>query len=157
MSFDKSVNLVLKAEGGYSNNPNDPGGETKFGISKRAYPTLDIKNLTLDQAKIIYKRDYWDKIKGDQLPNDVSTVCFDMAVNMGISQAVKLLQKALDVVQDGVIGPNTISAANKANPDSLCQKLTLERIMFYSALKNFTTFGRGWVNRSLDVLMEATS
>jgi lysozyme family protein len=153
MSFEKSVKHVLDHEGGYVNHPSDPGGETKYGISKRSYPNFDIRNLTLDQAKMIYKKDYWDKIKGDQLPDDVAFILFDMAVNLGIFQAVKLLQKAVDTVQDGILGPMTIKAIKEDTP----AKLTFERIMFYSSLANFKVFGRGWTNRSIDTLVRAIS
>jgi len=152
MTFDRAIKNVLNQEGGYINHPADPGGETKFGISKRSYPDFDIKNLTIDQAKAVYKRDYWDKIKGDQLPDDVSFVLLDIAVNMGVSQAVKLLQKAVDTVQDGILGPKTINAAQ---PKDTVQKLTLERIIYYTSLANFKIFGRVWTNRSLETLLEA--
>lgn len=155
MTFNTAVELVLKHEGGYIDHPSDPGGETKYGISKRSYPSIDIKNLTKTQAIGIYKIDYWDKIKGDHLENTLSTILFDMAVNMGISQAVKLLQKACDVVQDGIISPNTIAASKRLNGRIMAEKLTQERIMFYASLKTFGTFGRGWVARSINTLTEA--
>jgi len=103
--------MVLKHEGGYINHKNDPGGETNYGISKRAYPDVDIKNLTVDGAKELYKRDYWDRIKGDDLPAGVACVTMDYAVNSGTSRASKALQGACGIRNgDGIIGPHTLSA-----------------------------------------------
>ncbi len=109
--WDKAITFVLEMEGGYTLDPNDPGGETKYGISKKAYPSLDIKNLTVDQAKDIYKRDYWEACQCDQLPSAFAISVFDTAVNQGVGKAQRLLQIALDVDVDGVIGAKTISAA----------------------------------------------
>ena len=95
-SYPKIIEFVLKAEGGYVNNPNDSGLETNFGISKKAYPDLDIKNLTIDKAKEIYKRDYWDKIKGDDLPYPIDMCAMDMAVNAGVSASTTMLRNSKD-------------------------------------------------------------
>ena len=127
--FEKAITLVLKHEGGYVNDPNDLGGETKYGISKRSYPHLDIKNLTVEQAIEIYRRDWWDKYRyGDIKDQDVATKVFDLSVNMGPATAHRLLQEALvflgyPVEIDGIIGPQTIAAANKADPRRLLQVL----------------------------------
>jgi len=110
-----AIDFVLKMEGGYSQDPNDPGGETNFGISKRAYPSLDIKNLTVDVAKEIYLRDYWNICKCDELPSALAISVFDTAVNQGTGIAKRLLQIALNVTVDGIIGDKTIAAAFKAN------------------------------------------
>lgn len=93
-TFDQAVGMVLKHEGGYVNDPVDPGGETKYGISKRAYPKVDIKGLTVDGAKAIYKRDYWDAVGGDSLPPNVRYAAFDTAVNMGVGVAKKFLKES---------------------------------------------------------------
>lgn len=87
LDFNTCVEFILSSEGGYVNDPSDPGGETKFGISKRAYPNVDIKNLTVDGAKAIYKKDYWDAINGDCLDPDMACAAFDTAVNMGVGRA----------------------------------------------------------------------
>ena len=127
--FEKAITLVLKHEGGYVNDPNDLGGETKYGISKRSYPHLDIKTLTVEQAIEIYRRDWWDKYRyGDIKDQDVATKVFDLSVNMGPATAHRLLQEALvfldyPVEIDGIIGPQTIAAANKADPRRLLQVL----------------------------------
>jgi len=92
-SFDKAIDFVLSIEGGYVNDPSDPGGETKYGISKRAYPTLDIQNLTESAAKEIYKRDYWDKLDCDNLFYSFDIVAFDTAVNMGVEATKKLIEE----------------------------------------------------------------
>ena len=94
-NYDEAVYLVLKHEGGYVNNPNDTGGETNFGISKRAYPDLNIAELSVETAQEIYKRDFWDKVKGDKLPEGLDLMVFDFAVNAGVSRASKVLQNCL--------------------------------------------------------------
>lgn len=152
MSFEKAVEFVLKHEGFYSNDLLDSGGETKFGISKRAYPNLNIKELTRDDAIAIYKRDYWDKLPAN-LPTSIHCVLFDCAVNTGISRAIRLLQSSVKVNPDGQWGRLSQSALNKLKVDDVLQRFTLERIMFYSALSTFGRFGRGWVNRTLDCLL----
>lgn len=97
-SLDKGLDFVLKWEGGYVNDPNDKGGETKYGISKRAYPNLDIKGLTLDEAKTIYRRDYWDVCKCDNLPYPMDILVFDTSVNMGVSRASHILSESINSV-----------------------------------------------------------
>jgi lysozyme family protein len=93
-TFDKAINFVLKHEGNYINNSKDPGGETKYGISKRSYPNEDIKNLTVDRAKEIYRRDYWDTCKCDDLPDPLDLIVFDTAINMGPGTALVFLDKS---------------------------------------------------------------
>jgi len=153
MSFHKAVEFVLKHEGYYSNDLKDPGGETKFGISKRAYPNVDIKNLTRDDAIAIYKRDYWDKLPAG-LSESVHGALFDCAVNTGISQAIRLLQTAVKVKPDGVWGVKSNSAANKLGSEEVLIRFATERIMFYSALSTFSRFGKGWINRVVASLVE---
>jgi lysozyme family protein len=154
MSFDKALAFILKWEGGEVNDPRDPGGHTKFGISKRAYPDLDIANLTLDDAKVIYKRDYWDEVKGDLLPEGISTLVFDSAVNQGPLRATLMLQKALGVDADGIIGPRTVKAAQRANPRSLMVDFAAQRALHYAKLPTFGIYGRGWMRRLMDGLLE---
>ena len=110
MSFATAIERVLSEEGGYVNDIRDAGGETKYGISKRAYPSVDIASLTLDDAKAIYKRDYWDACRCDELPDRIAAALFDSAVNSGRGPAVKWLQQALNVTADGVIGTMTAAA-----------------------------------------------
>jgi len=156
MSFDTAVSLVLEHEGGLVNHPSDPGGLTKYGISQRAYPTLDIASLTEEDAKAIYKRDYWDRVQGDLLPEGISTLVFDSAVNQGVVRATLLLQKALGVDADGIIGPRTLAAASRANPRDFAVKFGAERAVHYARLPTFPIFGRGWMRRLLDVTVRST-
>lgn len=152
MGFHKAVEFVLKHEGYYSNDPKDAGGETKFGISKRAYPSLDIRNLTRDDAIAIYKRDYWDKLP-DGLPVPVHCALFDCAVNAGISRAIRLLQTSVKVTPDGKWGRFSQSALNKFDSNEVLARFTTERIMFYTELPTFSRFGKGWVNRTIQCLV----
>lgn len=153
MNFDQAFDKLIGHEGGYVNDPRDPGGETKYGISKRAYPNVDIKNLTLDQAKQIYKRDYWDKCHGDNLPDNMRFGMFDVAVNSGITTAVKLLQRAVGTKDDGIWGPKTAAAVNAIDPQILDKRFNGYRLRFYTSLKTFDHFGKGWVNRVADNLI----
>jgi lysozyme family protein len=147
--FDKAFEHIIGEEGGYTNHPRDPGGETKYGITKRDYPDLDIANLTVDQAKHIYRDNYWDAIKADYLPESIATLVFDSAVNQGVMRATKLMQRALEVQVDGVIGPRTIAAAQNIDPIDFAVKFGAERALHYAALSNFDVFGRGWMRRLL--------
>jgi len=153
--FETAFNLVIQKEGGYVNDPYDRGGETKYGISKRSYPYLDIKNLTLQQAKEIYYRDYWIPSKAYLLPPQLAIMHFDTAVNTGIKTANKILQKALNrqgfnLVVDGIIGPKTLSAVKNANLSKLLADYTIERNRYYLKLGN-QRYIRGWLNRSISV------
>lgn len=159
MNFDTAFKLLIGHEGGYTDLRSDPGNwtggvvgkgvlkGTKYGIAANSYPSLDIKNITLDQAKGIYKRDYWDKVKGDQLSADLSFHVFDMAVNSGVSRGIKLLQKTVGTTQDGLIGPATLLAASKLNPSDAVLIYNANRLLFYTSLDTFKTFGKGWTNR----------
>lgn len=134
MSFERAFDIVVGAEGGYVNDPQDPGGETNFGISKRSYPTVDIKNLTLPQARDIYLRDYWRKAGCDSLASEaMGILIFDCAVNQGVARARQ-----------------TASIAN--DPISF----QAERALHYASLPTFQRFGRGWMRRLFSVLQQAT-
>ena len=146
-SFFVAINRLLGNEGGYVNDPNDPGGETKWGISKREYPNLDIANLTRDQAIAIYKTDYWDKIDGDALPVGVGFQCLDFAVNSPISTAIRALQRAVGVADDGIFGPASLAALKAQSIADTVMKLLAERIMFITGLVDWAEFGRGWARR----------
>lgn len=145
-SFDSAFAKVVSVEGGYVNDRRDPGGETKYGISQRAYPNVDIKNLTLDQAKAIYKENYWDRIRGDELPDPLSHLVFDSAVNQGTGPAVKMLQAALKINVDGVVGQETLKAAKTAG-SYVCAVFMTKRALRYTRNPDFETFGEGWLNR----------
>jgi lysozyme family protein len=154
MTFDTAVELILKHEGGWVKDENDPGGETNFGISKRAYPDLNIKELTRDDAKRIYKRDYWDAIRADEMPEPVAVGVFDMAVNAGNRTAVRLLQRAVRVTDDGIIGPVTLAAVNSTKPDEIAVLYAAERIAYYAALRGWQRYGRGWSSRVIETTLE---
>ena len=149
-NFEASIALVLKSEGGYVNSPADPGGETNFGISKRAYPSVDIKNLTVAAASDIYRRDYWNAIHGDELPAGLDYAVLDYAVNSGVSRAVKALQTKLSVPADGVMGPVTLAAA-QSNVSTIILTYTAARLDFLQSLSTWHSFGTGWTNRVIAV------
>ena len=151
MGFDSAVELILEKEGGLANHPSDPGGVTKYGITQRDYPHLDIPNITVDDAKAIYRKNYWDKIKGDSLPEGISTLVFDSAVNQGVSRATRMLQRAVGTDADGIIGPRTLAAASRANLRDFAVRFGVERALHYAGLPTFPIFGRGWMNRLFDV------
>lgn len=147
MDFDKAFGRVIGHEGGYVNDVRDPGGETKYGISKRAYPNVNIRELTLDQAKEIYRRDYWDRLHLDELPDAIRYDLFDAAVNSGVSAAAKFLQRAAGTTADGVIGKMTITAANGMDLQRLDKRMAGYRLQFLCDLPIFPTFGKGLVRR----------
>jgi lysozyme family protein len=158
MNFESAVNKLLGLEGGFSDHPADNGGKTMYGITeaeaRRVGYRGDMRELPLDLAKQIYKRDYWDVVKADELPAAVRYVVFDAAVNSGTGQSAKWLQRACGVVDDGVIGPKTVAAANALNGDALRGKLLAQRLRFMANLSDWPAFGRGWARRICD-LMEA--
>ena len=163
--FELAIVKTLAREGGskYTETPGDTGGATKFGISQRAYPQLNIKNLTEAEAKAIYKRDYWDKIKGDLIANQgIAESIFDFAVNAGIKTASKLAQAAACEISavnrppifiDGVIGNATVATLNAANPEYFLAVFSLMKISRYAAICNKnreqSKFLLGWINRTL--------
>ena len=145
--FADFINRILSHEGGYVNDPRDPGGETQWGISKRTYPTVNIKTLTRDQAISLYKRDFWDASKAASLPPSVGFQLLDAAVNSGIGQATRWLQRAARVADDGRIGPATLAAIKAADPNDLVLRFLAERLEFMTGLKTWATFGKGWARR----------
>lgn len=148
MNFDTTFDKLISHEGGYVFDLRDPGGETKFGISKRSYPTLDIKALTLADAKAIYRRDFWDRAQCDKLPAALAFDVFDTAVNSGIGQAIRFLQRAVGVADDGVIGPLTLSALQRMNDDSaVLARFNGHRLDFMTRLSTWDVFGKGWARR----------
>jgi lysozyme family protein len=128
ITFETAFNRTIGIEKGYSNDPNDPGGETNWGISKRAYPQLDIRNLTREDAKAIYLRDYWDKVRG--IPDSVKFQMFDFAVNSGIGNAIRCLQSACNVVPDGIWGTISEGVALTVPESDLLMLVIAERLAF---------------------------
>ena len=148
MTFDQSFDKLIGHEGGYTEGKNDPGGETKFGISKRSYPTLDIRNLTLAEAKAIYKRDFWDRAQCDKLPPALAFDVFDAAVNSGIGQSIRWLQKAIGVADDGIVGPLTLSNLTRQDDTSAIRaRFNGHRLEFMTKLSTWEVFGKGWARR----------
>lgn len=148
--FEVAMEHVFYWEGGYVDDPHDPGGETNHGISKRSYPTVDIKNLTKEGAKVIYRADYWSACRCDQLPGPLALMVFDAAVNQGVSRAVRFLQEALGVKQDGIIGPMTIEAAKRSQLKLVMLKFSVRRALHYASLSTFNRYGKGWMSRLFD-------
>ncbi len=147
----KALRWIIHAEGGYVNNPDDPGGETNYGISKKSYPDMDIPNITYKEACDIYIRDYWDRINADKIPYPLSIYLFDMAVNAGCGRAVKILQKLIGTKQDGIIGPKTTKAVNSYHYVNLAEEYMWKRIEYYTTLKNAQHFLKGWMNRLINL------
>jgi lysozyme family protein len=153
---DDCITLIMRLEGGatYTNDPKDAGGETKYGISKRAYPELDIANLTEQQARDIYARDYWAACKCSELPPSVALCVFDAAVNQGAAYARRTLQEVLKVPVDGKIGAVTISKA-AIDPAGTATKFQAARIQRYQNTKGFDRFGFGWIMRVMHTTFAA--
>ena len=147
MNFDKAFEILIGHEGGYVNDPADPGGETKYGISKRSYPDVDIKNLTLAEAKVIYYQDFWVKAHCDEMPPLVAFNVFDAAVNHGRGQAIRFLQRALNVVDDGVFGNVTRRALFIVVEERVVMAFNAERLHFFTQLSTWGRFGKGWSRR----------
>ena len=154
-AFDRALAHVFAAEGGYVNDPADPGGETKFGISKRAYPDVDIAALTREGAAAIYRRDYWDACRCDGLPPAIALAVFDAAVNQGARAAAIMLQQSAGAPVDGIVGPVTMAAAHRADARTLLVYFMAERALRYARTGNFNRFGRGWMRRAFDTALTA--
>jgi lysozyme family protein len=156
-SFELQIEKTLAHEGGdtITDDPEDRGGLTRYGISQKSYPELDISILTERQAKAIYKEDYWDMVKGDRIEaQEVAGAIFDFSVNVGPLRAIKLAQKAVDVDSDGIIGPVTIARFNEISIELFLFGYTIEKIKFYRDIvkrrPSQKKFFMGWLNRSLE-------
>ena len=158
-NFEQCLALVLKHEGKFVNHPKDPGGMTNLGVTKRVWeewvghPVDEAAMRALGPADVapLYKKNYWDKIHGDELPAGVDYACFDLAVNSGVGRAAKILQKALGVNPDGAIGPATMDAAASCNPREVASEICDLRLGFLQSLPTFDTFGKGWSRRVAEV------
>ena len=158
MNFDTAFNKLLGIEGDYSDHPSDPGGKTRWGVTEAVAREVgyrgDMRDLPVDLAKRIYLEKFWTPIKAEELPVGIRYTVFDGAVNSGVGQSIKWLQRALGVVDDGVIGPKTLAAANAQNADALRMRILASRLRFMSELSTWPAFGRGWARRICE-LMEA--
>lgn len=149
--FDEIFERVIGHEGGYVNHPDDPGGETNFGITistARANGYAGhMVDMTRDQAKEIYRKAFWERVKGDKLHPALAFQLFDACVNHGIGNGVRMLQRAAGVADDGAIGDVTMRAVQAISAPDMVMRFNAERLEFYTKLKTFSTFGRGWINR----------
>lgn len=167
MSFDVAFRQLSVLEGGYSDDPRDPGNWTggavnvgelrgsQRGISAAAYPKLDIKSLTPAQVKALYLTDYWDKIKGDLFPDVVAVALFKEAVNLGVTGAIRALQHSLKVDVDGVLGQITIGIATSQPPKIVLENFLTECAYEYTSMANFKIDGKGWLSRVIQTAVEA--
>jgi lysozyme family protein len=154
----KCLETILHHEGGYVNHPKDPGGETNLGVTKRVYEDFggskDMKDLTREDVEPIYKKNYWDRVKGDQLPEGLDLCVFDFGVNAGTGRAAKYLQTMIGTVADGGIGPNTLKTLDEYVKEhglnETIKSYQVERQKYYESLSTFETFGRGWTRRVVE-------
>lgn len=161
--FDLCLPIVLAKEGGFSNNPDDPGGPTNFGITQRTLAAwrhaevteADVRALSPQEAQEIYRAQYWNVMQCDAMPRGIDLILFDGGVNLGTGSMVKLLQKAIGTAQDGGVGPFTLKATQSANLPALVEALSQARLDHYRALPGFAEFGTGWTSRVEDIRRQA--
>lgn len=164
-NWQKSFEMMLKSEGGYVNNPADPGGMTNLGVTKatwenwvgRASDEAEMRGLTPEKVAPLYKNKFWDMCRCDDLPSGVDYLVFDFAVNAGPGRSAKILQTAVGATPDGGIGPMTLAAVAKYDANELVEKFSQAKEDFYRSLPTFGTFGKGWLNRVADVKLKASS
>ena len=162
-NFDKCLEMLLHHEGGYVNNVHDRGGMTNLGVTKRVYDKWigresteqEMRDLTPDDVAPIYKKNYWDRVKGDSLPSGLDWACFDWAVNSGSGRPAKAVQRAVGATADGAIGPATLGLIMEKDPKFIIEYVHDVRQDFYKSLKTFETFGRGWTRRNKETLHQA--
>jgi len=164
-NWETAFQMVLNHEGGFVNNPKDPGGMTNLGVTKRVWEEFvgrevderEMRALTPDAVKPLYKKNYWDKIKGDQLPSGVDYAAYDLAVNSGVGRAAKYLQQIAGVPADGLIGPQSIEAINACPAEEVVDALCDMRLDFLKRLPTWNTFGKGWERRVVEVKQKAST
>lgn len=158
MNFNEAFDRLIGHEGGYSNHPDDPGGVTMWGVTQavaRSWGyTGDMRSLPRDTAKEIYEALYWKRVRAEEMPEAVRFDVFDTAVNSGVGQAVKILQRSAGVSDDGVIGPKTLAAVRTMDPQKLDKRFSGYRLKFMTGLKNWPSFAKGWANRIASNLIE---
>ena len=155
-NFEQCMGWLLEHEGGYVNHPSDPGGETNFGVTRAVYEQYagrqvmdgEMEGLTHDDVYPIYRENYWNRVRGDDLPSGVDWSVFDWGVNSGTSRAAKALQRIAGVEQDGGIGPMTLQAVLEVEPAEIVEQMHHMRDGFYRSLSTFDMFGRGWIRRN---------
>lgn len=162
-NWPASLALVLKSEGGFSNHSADPGGVTMLGVTKKVWEAwvkhpvdvAEMRALTPELVAPLYKSQYWDACKCDQLPLGVDYAVFDFAVNAGVGRASKTMQAALGTAADGIVGPATLGVATNADPDHFLEKFSAAKEQFYRNLPTFEHFGKGWLRRVSEVKQTA--
>lgn len=151
MSFPIFFDRIISHEGGYVNDPRDPGGETNWGITRRTARangyTGSMRSMTRTQARDIYRKAYWERYRCALMPSAVAFQLFDACINHGFGNAARMLQRAAGVLDDGVIGEVSMAAINRMDEDDLLMRFAAERLDFYARLTTFNTFGRGWIRR----------
>jgi len=164
-NWDNAFKLMLKSEGGYVNNPADPGGMTNLGVTKATWENwvgresdeAEMRGLTPEKVEPLYKKKYWDAVRSDELPVGLDYLLFDFAVNAGVGRSIKTLQTAVGVTPDGGFGPMTMAAVQAVDPVELIERFSQAKEDFYRSLTTFSTFGKGWLNRVADVKQKASS
>ncbi len=164
-NWDNSFKLMLKSEGGFVNHPSDPGGMTNLGVTKATWENwvgresdeAEMRGLTPEKVEPLYKKKYFDAVRGDELPVGLDYLMFDFAVNAGAGRAIKTLQTAVGVTPDGGFGPMTMAAVQAVDPVDLIERFSQAKEDFYRSLNTFATFGKGWLNRVADVKVKASS
>ncbi len=162
-NFDKCLKMLLSHEGGFVNHPEDPGGITNLGVTKKVYDEWtgresteqEMRDLTPEDVAPIYKKNYWDRVKGDSLPSGLDWACFDWCVNSGSGRPAKAVQRAVGATADGAIGPATLGLIMEKDPKFIIEYVHDVRQDFYKSLKTFETFGRGWTRRNKETLHQA--
>ena len=158
-NFDAALKAVLHHEGGFVNHPADPGGMTNLGCTKRVWeewvghPVDEkaMRALTPEDVAPLYKKKYWDAVRGDDLPDGVDYIVFDTAINSGPGRAIKFLQGCVGVDTDGALGPKTLAAVKAADPKKLVDDYAKRRLSFLQDLPTWGTFGKGWSRRVAEV------
>ena len=162
-NVEQALKMVVHHEGGYGGHPEDPGGETNLGVTRAVYEQCvnrqvmdgEMKGLTVSSVATIYKTNYWDRIRADELPSGLDFAAFDWAVNSGTGRPAKVIQKYISAKQDGAIGPRTLALVAENDPANMIQYLYEQRQKFYERLKTFETFGKGWTRRNQETLKAA--
>jgi len=164
-NWSNAFALMLKSEGGFVNHPSDPGGMTNLGVTKATWENwvgresdeAEMRGLTPEKVEPLYKKKYFDAVRGDELPMGLDYLMFDFAVNAGAGRAIKTLQTVVGVTPDGGFGPMTMAAVQAVDPVELIERFSQAKEDFYRSLTTFATFGKGWLNRVADVKVKASA
>jgi lysozyme family protein len=164
-NFDEALKAVLKHEGGFVNHPKDPGGMTNLGVTKRVWEEWvgrkvdekEMRSLTPELVAPMYRKKYWDAVKGDDLPEGIDYLLFDFAINAGPVRAIRTLQKATGLTTDGILGPKTLGVLKDSSREEMVARFSEEKEAFYRSLNTFSTFGKGWLRRVAETKTHAES